>query len=130
MIAITWFKVDDHFWSHPKVLRTSSLALGVWVRVGSYCSSHLTDGLISDQTVYTICPESARVVDKAIVELEAVGLWEVADGPHPAHRFHDWASSNPSRDQVEARREAEREKKRKQRRNNAGQFTVIEGGGP
>lgn len=62
---MTWFKVDDKMWSHPKVLHASSLALGVWVRVGSYCADQLTDGLVAVETVHAICPESKAVVDKA-----------------------------------------------------------------
>ena len=124
---MTWFKVDDGMWRHPKVLRCSSLALGVWVRVGAYCADQLTDGLVSMETVYTVCPESKTTVDRAVAELVRRRLWEVVDDPD-GRQFHDWADHQPTKAEVLARREMEREKKRKQRRDKAGQFTVLQGG--
>lgn len=117
---MTWFKVDDGFWSHPKALTASSTAVGVWVRVGAYCAQHLTDGLIDAQTVFAICPDRRRVVEQAIAELIGAGLWEEVE---PGRwRYHDWADQQPSRQAVEARRAADRAKKRRQRRAPNGQF--------
>ena len=116
---MTWFKVDDHFWSHPKVIRTSSLALGVWVRCGSYAAAHLLDGLIDTDTVYTICPESHRVLDKAMAELVAVGLWEVVG--ETERQYHDWCDQQPTRAGVEERRRAAAERVRRWREKRAAQ---------
>ena len=44
---MAWFKVDDQFWSHPKVNGLSAEAGWLWTRAGSYCGQHLTDGLVS-----------------------------------------------------------------------------------
>ena len=101
---MTWFKVDDHLWSHPKVLHTSSAAIGVWARVGSYCADQLTDGLIERRTIYSICPDSRRVVDRAIAELVSVGLWEVV--AEDGWQYHDWHDHQPTREGVQARRKA------------------------
>lgn len=109
---MTWFKVDDKFWSHPKALHLSSTALGIWVRCGAYCADHLTDGTIEDRTVAAICPDPRPVVAKAIHELVQAGLWEPRDG---AWQYHDWPDHQPSREQVEADRKAGAERQRKSR---------------
>jgi hypothetical protein len=123
---VTWFKVDDKMWSHPKALHTSSLALGVWVRVGSYCADQLTDGVVDDRTVHAICPEPRAVICRAIDELVRVGLWQPHDDQQWA--YHDWADHQPTRSLIENRRAADREKKARQRRDASGQFTVLPGG--
>lgn len=103
-----WFKVDDKFWSHPKVIRTSSLAIGVWTRVGSYTAEHLLDGMVDTATVYTICPESPRVLDRAIAELVSSGLWEAVGDRE--RQYHDWHDQQPTRESVEAKRRAAAER--------------------
>ena len=43
---MTWFKIDDGFHSHPKILTVGNAAAGLFVRLGSYCSQHSTDGVV------------------------------------------------------------------------------------
>ncbi len=31
---MVWFKIDDGFWSHPKVLELSDAAVALWTRAG------------------------------------------------------------------------------------------------
>jgi hypothetical protein len=122
---VTWFKVDDKWWSHPKAMHLSSGAMGLWVRCGAYCADHLTDGVIALRTIHTITPEGSVTVARWCAELVEAGLWH----PTPdGYEFHDWCDHQPTRDQVDARRAAEREKKARQRRNRGGQFTVLPGG--
>lgn len=109
---MTWYKVDDKAWSHPKFIRLSSLSFGVWARIGSYCSDQLTDGFVETETVHTICPESRAVVERAIAELVRADLWEPCDR---GHRYHDWADHQPTRAEVEAARAAARERQRRAR---------------
>ena len=123
---MTWFKVDDKFWSHPKSIHVSSTALGIWCRAGAYCADHLTDGVIEERLAHAICPEPRSVVLRCASELVAAGLWEVV--PDVGWRFHDWTTHQPTRAQVESRRATEREKKAKQRRDRSGQFTILPGG--
>jgi hypothetical protein len=109
---MTWFRMDDHCWSHPKMIRLSSVAFGVWARIGSYCADQLTDGLVETETVHSICPESRTVINRAVAELVAAGLWEPQ--PH-GHSYHDWADHQPTRAEVMAARAASRERQRKAR---------------
>lgn len=104
-----WFRVDDGFHSHPKVLATSLAARGLWATAGSWSSDHLTDGVVPDHVLASLggTPELAA-------ELVTAGLWRRKRG---AYAFHDFLSKNPSREAVEndRRQAAERQKRRRQR---------------
>lgn len=104
---MAWFKVDDKFHSHPKVIGLPLRALGLWVKAGAWCSDQLTDGKVprAALTVLGGSPSDAG-------QLVNVGLW-VVDGN--GWRFHDWLDMQPSRADVEAGRAAEREKKQRWR---------------
>lgn len=93
---MAWFKVDDGFWSHPKVLELSTAAVALWVRAGSWCSEHLTDGRVSRAALFML-----RADIDAATELVNAGLWEI-DGD--GWLFHDWSRYQPSRDEVIERR--------------------------
>lgn len=106
---MTWFRVDDSFPSHPKVLAiprgaTRMRAVGLWTALGAWCAQQLTDGRFGRHMVAEQggTPADAR-------QLVEVGLWEVtSDG----YAFHDWADWQPTRAQVEADREAARARMR------------------
>lgn len=102
-----WFKIDDGFWSHPKTLQLSDGAQALWVRAGSWCMAHLTDGVIPPFAL-PVLGAKRRYID----ELVAVSLWIHDEG---AYRFHDWQKYQPTREQVEADRDAAAERKRKSR---------------
>lgn len=103
---MTWFKVDDSFHSHAKALKAGNPALGLWVRCGSYCAQHLTDGFIPRQVVLMY---GNRALAAKLVE---AGLWEVAqDG----WRMHDYGLYNPSAERVRSDRDAATERQRQAR---------------
>lgn len=109
---MTWFKVDDGFWSHPKVITLPPEAIALWVRAGSYAGQHLTNGHIPAAIVPVL-----GGVDAART-LVSAGLWDDAtDG----YQFHDWAKYQPSRAEVEKDREAnaERQRRFRERKRNA-----------
>lgn len=106
---MTWFKMDDAWWSHRKVLPLSLEARGLWVTVASWSSQHLSDGVVEWSTVESIVPRTSSKRLKALaLELEAQGLWIVS----PTEiRFHDWTQHQQSRAQVEAKRAADAARK-------------------
>jgi hypothetical protein len=109
---VTWFKVDDGFAMHPKAIAAGNAALGLWVRAGSWCGAHLTDGRLPAGMVGTLGGHT-RDARKLI----AAGLWcQTEDG----YQFVDWEQWQPTKAQVKAEREATRQrvsKWREQRRN-------------
>jgi hypothetical protein len=102
-----WFRVDDGFHSHPKVLATSLAARGLWVTAGSWSSDHLTDGFVRDHVLASLggTPELAA-------ELVAEGLWRRVKG---GYKFHDWLDKNPSRQAVDKQRKANAERQKRWR---------------
>lgn len=99
-----WFKLDDAFHSHPKVLEAGNEAVGLYVRCGSYASQHLTDGYIPEAVALLF--GSAELAD-TLVEAK---LWTRAKG---GWRMHDFLEYNPSREEVIHKRKVRSEAGRK-----------------
>ena len=99
---MVWFKVDDQFWSHPKVVECSDAAVALWVRAGSYAGQHGTNGLVTLGTLRMLA-SSREVAD----ELVLAGLWDQVD--NRSWQFHDWELYQPTREATEAAREAKHE---------------------
>lgn len=103
---MTWFKVDDGFWSHPKTAALSDSAVATWVRAGSYSCQHLTDGFIATAVL-------RMVGDKDTAgELVTAGLWDIVAG---GWQFHDWDEYQETSTAVKERRAAARDRQRKSR---------------
>jgi hypothetical protein len=111
---MTWFKVDDNYWSHPKVMFQSLEASGLWVRAASWTANHLTDGRIPVKVAHMIIPKRPRAIDALADELEASGMW-LRDGD--AWVFHDWQEYQPTRAKVEEERAQARSRMRRVRAN-------------
>jgi hypothetical protein len=90
---MTWFKVDDRFHSHPKVLATEPAALGLWVVAGAWSSANLLDGFVPDNALPRLLPDSEMLAEK----LCTAGLWRRIRG---GYQFHDWTDYNPSAEQI------------------------------
>lgn len=105
---MTWFKVDDSFHSHSKVMAASPAALGLWVIAGSWSASKPSDGFVPDHVLPRLLPDSAELAR----ELVTVGLWRREKG---GYRFHDWLEYQPSAEHVAAERDAAKERMRKLR---------------
>lgn len=100
---MAWFKVDDKFHSHPKVVGVSLRALGLWVKAGAWSADQLTDGFIPSGvlTVMAARPADARALVDA-------GLWRAVDG---GYQFHDWSEFQPSRSETLDRRARDAQRK-------------------
>ena len=105
---MTWFKVDDSFHSHPKVMAAGPAALGLWLIAGTWSCANLTDGFVPDY----VLPRLAADAEELARTLVAVGLWRRAKG---GHRFHDWDIYQRSREEVLDERRKWAEKKAEQR---------------
>jgi hypothetical protein len=94
---LTWFKVDDSFYDHPKVFDAPDCAVALWSRAGAWAARNLTDGFVPSGMPARLCGDP----DTAVRELVRRGLWERTTG---GYRFHDWGDYQPSAEQVEALR--------------------------
>lgn len=109
---MTWFKVDDTFYGHPKLteLEQGSCyfeAISLWVLAGSWCAAQLTDGTLPAGQVRKLgCKK------RAAEELVRVGLWERTS---TGYAYHDWAKYQPTREEIELKRRATAERVRRSR---------------
>lgn len=102
-----WFKVDDGFHGHPKVVELSLAAVGLWTLAGSWCAKYLTDGLVPAKTVTRLGGSASEAG-----ELVTAELWFRAD---VGYQFKDWHHYQPLKVAVEAERAAAQERMRKAR---------------
>lgn len=98
--------MDDGFWSHPKTATLSDAAVTLWVRGGSYCCQHLTDGFVKQAALRLLG------VMEAVGELVDVELWHIVDG---GWVYHDWDEYQETSVVVKKRRDDARERQRKSR---------------
>lgn len=101
-----WFRIDDNFAFHQKVMAAGNAAIGLWSRAGSWSMQTLSDGFIPDDTVRKL--GTKREAERLV----AVGLW---DRLPSGYAFHQWEDRQPTKAQVEADREAAKERQRKRR---------------
>lgn len=102
---MSWGKMDDKFHRNRKVRalremgRDGVLAIGVWTFWWSWC--------LDDPELTGIVPRSelSKTDLKAASKLVEVGLWEEVSG---GFLFHDFHFYNPTKSQVEAKREYDR----------------------
>lgn len=99
---MTWTKLDDGFWSNPKVGRAGNEAAGAYARALSYCGRHETDGSFPDSVARFIA--RARTWERLVVE----GLIEQVEG---GYVIPDYLEHNPSRAHLKAKRERDRKRK-------------------
>ncbi len=112
--------IDDGMSDNPKVAGLSDRAFRLWITTLVYCARHLNNGAISELALVTTAVTCKIRRKKGVVEeLISAGLWEVTD---QGWQVHDYLKYNPSRDEIEARRELARERKRRHRsKGHAGQ---------
>jgi hypothetical protein len=108
-----WFRLDDNFYDHPKVVAAGNAAIGLWVRCGTYSANKLLDGKIPAKNVR----EMGR--PREIEALLDAAMW-IQNGT--GFLIPDYLEYNPSKDQVEAERASARERQAKRRRDEQGKF--------
>ena len=101
---MTWTKLDDQFWSNPKVEHVGNEAAGAYARMLSYCGDHLTEGKLTDGAARYIT--RPKIIDR-LAEFGFIvrnGSGWVIPG---------YLEFNPTRAEVEATRKARVEAGRK-----------------
>ncbi len=115
---VTWFKVDDNFADHPKVIsilgtetkEVACEAIALWVMCGSWCGKHLNDGMIPRYLVQRCIPGGGFEGAKALVR---AGLWVAHEDGN--FSFHQWADHQPLRDSVLSKRASDSQRKKEAR---------------
>lgn len=104
---MAWARFDDRFHGNPKVMgvwQTCPEAIGLYVMSVTYCSQHETDGLVHDWFLQTLEPKRSKR-NRLTSALLNAGMFE----EHSAgFLINDYLEFNPSKADLEARREAER----------------------
>jgi len=97
---MAWVRIDDQAPEHPKLLRAGLEATGLWLRGLAYCSRYLTDGALPLEAVEYMAGKASARLTTVLVDC---GLWDAdADGGFRVHDYHEY---QPSKTQVEARKE-------------------------
>jgi hypothetical protein len=99
---MTWFKIDDSFYDHPKVFDAPDCAIALWTRAGTWSARNLTDGFVPAGMPARFCND----VDQAVRELLNRGLWLRSKG---GYQFHDWIVYQPTAEGVRLMREKKAE---------------------
>ena len=94
---MVWFRLDDGWHNHPKVVRAGNAGAGLWARCADYSSDNLLDGFVP--AVIAQQYGTAREI-KRVTEAQ---LWLPAEG---GFRIRDFLEYNPSAEQVRADRAA------------------------
>ncbi len=103
---MTWFKVDDSFYDHPKVFELPDAAVALWTRAGCWSARNLTDGFVPAKLPARLCDDP----DTAVRALIDHGLWKRTRG---GYQFHDWREYQPTAEAVKDLRSKRAEAGRK-----------------
>ena len=95
---MTWARLDDSFWMHPKVMIAGNAATGVFARCLAYCGCYLTNGLVPEP----IAGQIAGTDKKALEALVAVGLMQRLESG--GYYIPDFLEYNRSKEEVEQAR--------------------------
>lgn len=112
-----WFKIDDGFHCHPKVLAAGTPAVGLYVRCGSWAAQQASDGIVPKQVARMY--GTPRMI-KALIE---AGMWHQKGHDCPScpeldansYAIHEYLDRNPSRVDIEKERKAKSERQQKWR---------------
>lgn len=80
---MTWFRVDDKFWQHPKVRRLGRdrlPAVGLWLLAGNWAAANIdtnvADGFVPWELIEITLGDPKRRHAQRLID---VGLWELAE---------------------------------------------------
>ncbi len=90
---MSWLKIDDGLFVHPKWLRTPATARALWITALSYCGKMNTDGYVDS----ALLPLLGGSVEDAEA-LTSSGLWDAVGG---GYCFHDFEEYNRTTQQAE-----------------------------
>jgi hypothetical protein len=112
---MTWIRLEDTFFTHPKIASLSAEAKVLHLAGLCYSSQHLTDGYIPSEVVPILLRRNHQ---RALNLLTSAGLWHTSsDGAFQIHGYLDYQTS---RAQVEKIKETTRKRVEKHRNKKLG----------
>lgn len=116
-----WFKIDDKHHDHKKTRkalrgvvgkRRDAGAMGLWELAGSWSADNLQDGFVPTDELFR-WDDDWEVLSRRLVDAD---YWEPSekDG-EPGFQFLNWDEHQPTKADVEAKREAARQRMRSAR---------------
>lgn len=110
---MAWVKLDDDFFSNPKVIKAGRDARDLYLAALCFCNRGLTDGFIPEEALRRLAADAdiddPRTHAERLVE---VGLWLHAEGGYQVHAYLEF---QPSAESVKQKREEAAERMRKVR---------------
>jgi hypothetical protein len=100
---MSWVKLDDQFFTHPKVQRAGRDARDLFLVGLTYCANHRTDGIVPAEAL-PLLAFMAGIPDgeAAARKLVEVHLWEEGATGYAVHQYLEY---NPSREKIEETRQ-------------------------
>ena len=96
---MSWFKLDDNSYDHPKIEQAGNEAYGVWCRAGGYCSKHHTDGFIPEAKALALGRKSLWIRLEKAIGFGSSGMVEKVEN---GWQIHDFLEYNPSAEEIKA----------------------------
>src|SRR5665811_29396 len=108
--SMTWVKLDDEFYTHPKLAKLNAdvmlACVGLHTLALCWCNHKLTDGVVPVNQIFRLAGDLTLALPSGnphtlINELLRVDLWEVDEwdtrGNAAAFRLHDYLDYQPSK---------------------------------
>jgi hypothetical protein len=108
---MTWLKIDDKLTSHPKWVGLGLQAKSLWFHTSVWAAAHNTDGVVPEHVLPMLGFTSslaAHEVQPATEQLVRAKLWRrLPKARGGGHEICNWLEYQPSRQQVQAKQEAD-----------------------
>jgi hypothetical protein len=117
---VPWFRLDQGFHSHPKIIAAGNEAIGLYARCGTYAAEHSTDGFIREDiaVLYGASDTGSRrnpgtgKPETLAETLVRTMLWRRTRG---GWTMPDYLDYNPSKQAVDKERKQAAERQRRRR---------------
>lgn len=112
---MVWFKCDDRLPSSRKAAKAGVAAMGLWVLAGCWSAGEELDGFVPAYMVTRLAGADGDALASSLV---SAGFWlEDQHEGEDGYRFHQWGEYQPTRAQLEVKREQARERMNRVRAN-------------
>jgi hypothetical protein len=107
---MTWVKIDDSFFRHPKVRAAGRDARDLQLAALQYCNENLTDGFVPEYEIMRLAMEAFVDIPAVPAAVESLlnkrqfnhAMWQRVEGGFHVHDFHDY---QPTASEVRKERE-------------------------